>query len=318
LTAFPLNWLKRFEEKHVAAVVMNSTQNLADVPLWPAFTPDRCEEMLTQAAPLVDKTVKEFVAQFADIADPEYRAYQVRMAGDQLKENFENLSKSESLGFSVKLSREPRTLEYLAAEHGVDTKDADKLAHWSDAFLRLNAPVVEKGEQDGTVAPVHGFYLVPYEMYKGKPLLPISLADLKSIKGIDLSTRDGANYPENHFFIIHESVAPDPSPHMGHHRVALHESGHMVDWLTKEIPGVGPDHEKKVLELYHLAQAEPSRFLTDRMKDSPGEFFADGVEAYLTLPVADGQDHYKADNNRLELEKRNPELFHHIEWVMSL
>lgn len=319
LTAFPINWLKRFQEENVAVVVMKSDQNLADTPLWPTFTKSACEEMLTTAAPLVHKTVSDFMATFDDIKEPEEKAYHVRMAGDDLKEKFDTLSNDAGLGFSVKMTREPKNYEVLAAEHGVDTSDEEKLSDWKSAFQRLNDSLIEK-DPDNAV-PKHGFYLIPYEYYKDKPFRSLSLASLKSITGMELSLHDGANYPENHFITIHENVVPDPSPHMGHHRVVLHESGHMVDWITKDLPGVGPGHEKKVLELFekaHKSDPGDGQFLSARAKDSAGEFFADAVEAYLTLPVDDGKDHYKAENNRIEMQKRNPELFNYIDWIMKL
>ena len=325
LTALPVNWLKRFDEKHVGVVILKTGQNLADTPLWPAFDPADCEEMITKALPLVDKEVKAFLAGFADIEDPGYRAYQMSLAGDDLKKKVEELSVESGLGFSLKMCGEPKELDVLAGYSGVHGYDEEQLARWKSAFNRLNQGLLEADGGDGLVHPKHGFYLVPFEFYKNREYRPLTVPALQSITGLELSLHDGANYPENHFIALHETVAPDPSPHLGHHRVVLHESGHMVDWLTKAMPEIGPQHEKKVAELYakaleadKLAVPGQSPILTNRAKDSAGEFFADNLEAYLTMPMNDKADFFKDQNNRVELQKRNPELFSYIDWVMKL
>ena len=325
LTALPVNWLKRFDEENVAVVILKTGQDLGDTPLWPAFKPEACQEMLNQAAPLVEKTVKEFLAGFADIEDPHYRAYQISLAGDDLKDKFDALSVQENLGFALKVSRDTKSLNALAGESGINGEDEEQLARWKDNFLALNKGLLEDPEGQETASPKHGFYLVPFEVYKGKEYRPLTVPALKSFTGLELSRHDGGNYPENHFVAIHDTVATDPSPHKGHHRVVLHESGHMVDWLTRAMPEIGPKHEAKVAELYAKAlaadaQSPPgqSPILTDRAKDTVGEFFADSVEAYLTLPVGDQADFHKGENNRIELQKRNPELFDYIDSVMKL
>jgi hypothetical protein len=321
LTAIPPNWLKRLKDEHIGVVVLKTGQNLADVPLFPEFTTEKCDEMVPKCRPAVEQILQTYLGDAANETDPGARGYYLKMAAPEIKEALEKVSEKEQLGFAVHPQSSPIGWIELAGSNGIDP-DGSRYEHWKQSVESLNQGLFES---DGEVlTPNAGVVLMPYVGYKGKHFRGLTLPGLKAFSGNDLNVHDGANFPENSFLAIGDQVATDPSAISGHHRVVLHEAGHMIDWLTAHMPNVGDEHRLTVDTLYAKSMAadkaatdkSTSPIISKRARDSAGEFFADGVEAFLTMPRED--DYNKGDNNRLQLEARNPEFFHYLEHVFSL
>jgi hypothetical protein len=321
LTAIPPNWLKRFKEENVGVVVMKTGQTLADVPLWPEFTTEASDAMIPKCRPAVEHILQTYLGDAANETDPGARGYYLKMAAPEIKKALEEVSEKEQLGFAVHPQSSSVGWSELAATNGIDP-EGPRFDHWKHSVETLNQGLVESSPE--ALTPNAGVVLMPYVGYRGKHFAALTLPSLKSFGGNDLNVHDGANFPENRFLALSDQVAKDPASITGHHRVVLHESGHMIDWITRDMPGIGAEHKQTVESLYAKSMKadkaatdkSTSPILSDRAKDSPGEFFADGVEAFLTLPRED--DYVKGDNNRIELEARNPEFFHYLEHVFSL
>ncbi|MBT9581999.1 hypothetical protein IV102_01545 [bacterium] len=315
ITAFPTPWLQRFQDEHLAVAVLKDDQTLADTPILHTLEDSEIDEIVTKGRPLVEKAVAEIFGPLRGQADEDYQKYG---AAPDLQTRLHEISNQE-LGFTVAIGRDPQHLEYLAETLGFDPKlDPDGFARWSQAFLDINQGLLEHtGEQ---VRPRDGIYVVPYVNYRGKNVRAMTLPSYQAITGLDFQQNLGANYPENRLVILHDSVVPNPSPRSGKHRVVLHELGHAVDWICKELPQTRETHEKKVEELFQLARKREAQgqtpFLTDRARDSSGEMMAEAVEAYLTRPEPDS--FYKPENFRENLSEKFPELYNYVDYLINL
>lgn len=325
ITAFPTNWLKRFQERYVAVAVLKDNQSLADTPYLIPLKAEGIEEIVQRTGPLVQSALQEVMGPILAIEDPGEREYMLRMSSDSLQETLHATSSKELLGFALELGRDEQNLVHLAEKHGFDPEyDPESYQTWKSAFLQVNQTLVE--QEGDLIRPKYGFSVLPYVMHRGKPVRALTLPDLKAITGLQFQNHHGANYPENRLVILHESVVANPSPVMGHHRVALHELGHMVDWICKELPQTKDSHETRVSQLYTIARQrhdpkapEQSPFLTPRAADSPGEMMAEAVEAYLTRPEQSAAgSRYKSENHRENLALRFPELNEYVEYLMHL
>lgn len=310
ITAFPTPWLKRFQKEEVTVAVLKDNQTLADTPVLAPLTEQEIDDIVKKGQPLVHQAVKEVMGPLQD----DYAKY---CAAGDLKEKLFQLANQE-LGFDVLVSRDAKDLKYLGETFGFDPEnDPESFERWKQAFLDLNGELLQR--QGESVKPVDGVYAVPYLMYRGKPVRAISLPNFQTLKGMDFAQHLGANYPENRLVILHESVLANPSRSAGKHRVALHELGHAIDWICKELPETKETHEKKVEELFELARQRESQgqhpFLTSRARDSSGEMMAEAVEAYLTV---EEQDFYKPENFRENLQKNFPELYTYVDYLIQL
>lgn len=318
ITAFPAPWLRRFQQEDVTVAVLKDNQTLADTPILHALTEAQIQELVSQSKPLVQAAVAEVMGPLQAIADPGERAYHQRMAAPELEEKLWHVSNERELGFSLQIGREAQDLKYLGEQCGFDPEfESEEFQRWTEALLALNDGLVHR---DGDrITPEQGITVIPYMRYKGKDVRALSLLDYKKVSGLELQQNLGANSPDNRLVMLHESVLPNPSPRTGRHRVVLHELGHMVDWICKDLPETAATHEQKVQELFEMARAKPERFLTDRAEDSPGEMMAEAVEAYLTLPEETSQaNFYKPKNHRENLQARFPELYNYVDFLMHL
>ena len=311
LTAFPKPWLERFRANDVSVAVLKDDQTLADTPIMRALKEEDINKIVSQGKPLIDKAVEETFGPLRGQPDEDYLKY---TTASELQEKLHEISNRTELGFTAEISREALDLQYVGARMGFDAEhDPESFDRWKSAFLDINANLGEhKGDQ---FQPKDGLYVVPYLMYRGKTARALSLPSYQQFKGLDFQNNLGGNYPENRLVILHESVVPNPSPRTGNHRVALHELGHMIDWLCKELPETRDTHEQKVSELYQLGQ-QRNAFITDRARESSGEMMAEAVEAYLTTEQTG--NFYKPENHRENLQQNFPELFHYVDYLINL
>jgi hypothetical protein len=311
MTAFPKRWLERFKENDVSVAVLKDDQTLADTPILHALEEAQIAEIVSQGKPLVDKAVAETLGTLRGQPDEEYQKYQ---AAGPLQEKLHELSNNTNLGFTAEIGRDPLDLRYLGEKMGFDPEyDPESFERWKTAFTDMNSSLGQV--QEGVFKPQDGIYVIPYLMYRGKTARALSLPSYQQFKGLDFQNNLGANFPENRLVILHESVVPNPSSRAGKHRVALHELGHMVDWICKELPQTRDTHEQKVNELYEIGMERKS-LITDRARDSAGEMMAEAVEAYLT--TEEPGNFYKPENHRENLQKSFPELYNYVDYLINL
>ncbi|MBX3168477.1 MAG: hypothetical protein KF760_13755 [Candidatus Eremiobacteraeota bacterium] len=311
MTAFPKRWLERFKENDVSVAVLKDDQTLADTPILHALEEAQIAEIVSRGKPLVEKAVEEIFGPLRGHPDEDYQKYQ---ATGILQEKIHELSNQTNLGFTAEVGREALDLGYLGGRMGFDpTYDPESFERWKTAFTDINEKLGQV--RDGVFQPRDGIYIVPYLMYRGKTARALSLPSYQQFKGLDFQNNLGANFPENRLVILHESVVPNPSSRAGKHRVALHELGHMVDWICKELPETKDTHEQKVNQLYRQGMQSNS-LITDRARDSAGEMMAEAVEAYLTVEESD--NFYKPENHRENLQKSFPELYNYVDYLINL
>lgn len=311
MTAFPKRWLERFKENDVSVAVLKDDQTLADTPILHSLEESQIAEIVSRGKPLVEKAIEEVFGPLRGQPDEDYQKYQ---ATGILQEKIHDLSNQTELGFTAEVGRDALDLRYLGEKMGFDPEyDAEGFERWKNAFTDMNEKL---GQVDnGLFKAQDGVYVVPYLMYRGKTARALSLPNYQAVTGLQFQNNLGANYPENRLVILHDSVVPNPSPRSGNHRVALHELGHMVDWICKELPETKDTHEQKVNELYQLGMERKS-LITDRARDSAGEMMAEAVEAYLT--VEEPGNFYKPENYRENLQKSFPELYNYVDYLINL
>ena len=311
MTAFPKAWLERFKANDVSVAVLKDDQTLADTPIMRALNEQQIATIVSQGKPLIEKAVEETFGPLRGQPDEDYLKYG---AASELQEKLHEISNQTELGFTAEIGRDALDLQYLGAKMGFDADyDPESFERWKSAFVDINANL--GAVKDDQFQPKDGLYVVPYLMYRGKTARALSLPSYQQFKGLDFQNNLGGNYPDNRLVILHESVVPNPSPRAGNHRVALHELGHMVDWICKELPETKETHEQKVTELYELGQ-QRNAFITDRARDSSGEMMAEAVEAYLTTEQPG--NFYKPQNHRDNLQQNFPELFNYVDYLINL
>lgn len=322
LTAFGPAWLQRFKQQEVSVAVLKSNQSLADTPLLRSLTAGDIETLVAQGKPLVEAARHEIMDPLSGIADPGERAYMEQGAAFEVADRLHAESNQSELGFTVKVGREPAPLDFLAESHGLDPqRDPEGAARWQSALLQLNGEGLSR--QGDTVTPTQGWTVIPYVHHGGRPVRALTLPSLQSMTGQQFVNNLGGNYPENRLVIVHESTLPAVNNMVtGHHRVPLHELGHMMDWICRELPETRDTHEQKVESLFALGQQRAASgqepFLTERADDSSGEMMAEATEAYLTVAEAPGgSNFYKADNHREALKERFPELHDYIGYLIE-
>ncbi|MCA9794509.1 MAG: hypothetical protein KC910_22025 [Candidatus Eremiobacteraeota bacterium] len=299
LSAVPEAWLERLKQADLDVVVMSSEQTLADTGMLLAYQPEELEAGVDKARPLIQQAIHQ-AAPDLDSADPGDAAYQRHWAAKEMAENLAGELVGAGLGFLVRQTSDPISLQFLAEEAGVE---GDEQQRFEQLTRELNQDLVQFDGQQ--IEPEWGIVLVPYHQRHGQRVSPVNKASLETQKGFELFASKGAHIWENKLIMLHDSVVADPSLTAGHHRVALHELGHAIDHLAEELY---PDHRQKMDALYQ-DDLKNANFLTARAADNAGEYLAEAVEAYLTNPG----EGYKAENHHEALKAHNPRLFAYVD-----
>ena len=192
-------------------------------------------------------------------------------------------------------------------------------------YRRQLKPVSATTDND-QATPGQGIILIPYAYYRGRAVSEVTLKQALDFKAQRAKDAMGIHNSEERMITLYEDYLFDPAPEAGHHRVAIHETGHALDHALERVtnvPGLGAEHRARVDAFYQrdkqaLKEKGVDHFTSDRAKDSVREYFAEAVEAYLTVDMQDGQEFYKPHNNREQLQKRNPELFQYVDWIFHL
>lgn len=320
LAAFPVPLLRLLAADDLLVVGLRAGQTLADTPRLVTVQPDVYHGHIEQAHKLLadcltfqgdekQKRIEERVRQ----GEPRdlVEAMEGHWFAKALQEDLSKRLVDAGIGFAVELQKEPVDLDILAGSRNVEPEN---LEAWKKTFRELN--------KDQTP----GIILIPYAYYRGRAVSEVTLKQALEYKAQRAKDAMGIHNHEERMITLYEDYLYDPAPECGHHRVAIHETGHALDHAlerVQNIPGLGAEHRKKVDAFYAedlklLKEQKLDRFTSDRAKDSVREYFAEAVEAYLTVDMQDGQEFYKPHNNREQLQKRNPALFAYLDWIFHL
>lgn len=286
LSRFPSPWLQLLEDSGVRVAVLEDGDTLADSPA------------------LADKGVTDLAREWKKLSampgEPE-------AAHAWLLENHSPFR----LAYQPYV---PLNAEQIAEQRHVPEKHK---AHWVELFQALNPY-----PQEVVVLPP-----VPTD-YGYQPDSAYQSARETSAEFVASSL--GLNRPAERLVLLHSRFLPDNAPEIGGYRVAVHELGHALDHVLENLPdstGFGHLHKQKVEGLFaqahrhsqtsaaHPQESVTPSFTSDRADDNAREFFAEGVEAYLTEPSA-GPD-FRPDNHRQALQAIHPELYQYLEQIFN-
>lgn len=330
LAAFPVPLLQLLANDDLLVVGMRAGQTLADTPRLVTVQPDVYHGHVEQAHQLLKECLttqgeqkNQRIEERVKMGEP--RDYVEAMEGHWWAKGLqEDLSKrlvDAGIGFAVELQKEPLSIGQLAASRNVEPEALDS---WKGTFHALNKDLVAtEGDQ---ATPMQGIVLIPYAYYRGRAVSEVTLTQALEYKAQKAKDAMGIHNHEERMITLYEDYLFDPAPEAGHHRVAIHETGHALDHALERVtnvPGLGSEHRARVDAFYGedkrlLKEGKVDRFTSDRAKDSVREYFAEAVEAYLTVDMQDGQEFYKPHNNREQLQKRNPALFAYLDWIFHL
>ena len=294
LSRFPEPWLNFLQDYGVQVVALKDGQTLADSPAIAREAVVGLEEWV----PRVQATLSQALAALAE--------------GDvggrfSLAENLQDWLDGQECPFRAATHDGPVDLLKLAEQRQVAPAYREE---WVSSLRQLNLPWSEQRD-DGFVTRNGVFLLPPIPTAFGL-LGDKQYQAAVSTTAEHISESLGLNQgPEQRVLLHPRFLAPD-APEIGEYRVAVHELGHALDYALEGLPGdtgFGKQHAAKVLACFEQA----TRFTSDRADDSPREYFAEAVEAYLT-PPARGFD-FRPDNHQAELRLRDPEMAAYLDRV---
>lgn len=330
LAAFPVPLLRLLAADDLLVIGMQAGQTLADTPRLVTVQPDVYHGHVEQAHQILDECLtrqgdqkRQRIEERVQAGEPRdyVEAMENHWWAKGLQEDLSARLVEAGIGFAVEMQREPLSVDKLAGSRNVES---DNLASWKETFHALNAELVEfQGDQ---ATPRQGIVLIPYAYYRGRAVSEVTLKQALDFKAQRAKDAMGIHNHEERMITLYEDYLFDPAPEAGHHRVAIHETGHALDHALERVVGVaglGAEHRATVDRFYAedrrlLKEQNFDRFTSDRAKDNVREYFAEAVESYLTVDMRDGQEFYKPHNNHEQLKERNPALFRYIDWIFHL
>ncbi len=330
LAAFPVPLLKLLAADDLLVVGLRAGQTLADTPRLVTVQPDVYHGHVEQAHRLLEQSMQRQGDEKQKRIDERVQAGEPRDYVEAMENHWwakclqDDLSKQlvdAGIGFAVEMQKEPFSIDQLAASRNVEKEELD---NWKTTFHALNEKLVTTDNDQAT--PGQGIILIPYAYYRGRAVSEVTLKQALDFKAQRAKDAMGIHNSEERMITLYEDYLFDPAPEAGHHRVAIHETGHALDHALERVtnvPGLGAEHRARVDAFYQrdkqaLKEKGVDHFTSDRAKDSVREYFAEAVEAYLTVDMQDGQEFYKPHNNREQLQKRNPELFQYVDWIFHM
>lgn len=312
LASLPLPILRMLGQDGVRVALLAPGESLADTALLRRIPPEVYGQQLDRARGVLDQVVaaevrvtEEELARDggADSLRSEMARY---WEGRRIADGLGPALREARLGFSVRHTTEPLDLDDLAAEQKVP---AEQRGAWEEALRKVNGDHAQFA--GGLARPKRNVLILPHTYYKGNPVAKPVLDGLQRVDSAHVERSLGLHVPEERLVILHQDYVTDPSPELGHYRIALHETGHAVDHALDR--RLGAAHRSRVEKLFQadrdaLGSGGPNRFLSPRAMDNAREYFAEAVEAYQTLPVGDGRDTFRTESNRESLRRLNPEL----------
>jgi hypothetical protein len=341
LSTVPEPWLERLDAQGMTYVGLAFHEDLSKTDYIRSYTPERLHSEAETAQELISETKQSVNQEIEGLLAKETDGFAKIMIeqarGTQISEKLAAKLEEAGLGFAIKVSRDLVPLAHLEAEFGVIDSGFDEFLEpqetdrglFREILLELNGPGIVKDKggdakgyplaDDSKIQADDGVILVPFEKVGEKRLSPVSRKSYASISGMLMDQHKGANYWLNRLIVVDDGVVNLPSQTTGFHSVLLHETGHAMDYLAEDIPEL--NHRETVDSLYEAdlkrAKAGEEPFLTARAADNAREYFAEAVEAYLTQPVEDQKNFYKAENEHTRLRDNNPELYAYVDRLMK-
>ncbi len=326
LTAFPLPILRLLKNDKLDIAVVKEEQSLADTSFLTVIKPEEYQSLAQKGKAVFDEVVtteaknteKEIEEEKKKGNTDEFHLAMIKYwEGDRISETLSNKLIGANLGFTPVKTTDPINIKSLAEKNQVEDKDYKE---WVDTLKMINGDHIEI--ENDMIKPGHGVFITPYTYYKGQPVSETTLKSLKNYDSQKIKNALGIHLWQDRLVILHEDYAADPGKEVGHYRIILHECGHALDHAIERIPGTtGEEHRKTVNEFFRKDMEEfkktgKNNFISPRAMDSVREYFAEAVESYLTVKIGDEQDHYKADDNHIQLKTLNKELYDYIDKIM--
>lgn len=326
LTALPLHILRQLKEDGLDIVVLKEGQSLADTPILPAIKPEQYRALAEKGRKIFEEVALEEAAvteqeKKSSIKDGNEDPFHLGMIeyweSQRLQQKLQERFIQENIGFSAVASREPLSLRDLAQSHKVEQ---ESYREWEETLRTINEGFVDIS--DGMITARKGVILIPYTYYKGRPVSETTLNSYKHYDSKYVKDSLGLHLWEDRMVVLHEDYVTDPGLEVGHYRIVLHEVGHAIDHSMERMPGIGDRHAARVKDLYErdkrdLASGGQNRFISPRAMDNSREYFAEAVEAYMTVMMGDSQEYYKGANNHDDLKRINPEIFAVVDEIMK-
>lgn len=221
---------------------------------------------------------------------------------ETLVDNLHQWLTEQKAPFRVATHSEPVDVDSLAAQRKVP---AHRVAEWKAEFLELNAPWSKFA--GGHLTTTHGIALLPPVPTDSGPIADDVYQGAVSTSAEYVGESLGLNRGADQLVLLHPRYLPAVAPEIGEYRVAIHEVGHALDYALEGLPdstGYGKLHRERVQGWFKRDQ-ERNVWTSERAADSPREYFAEAVEAFLTEP---GKVDFRPDNHRGQLRVLNPEL----------
>lgn len=317
LSAFPLPILRLLKGQGVRVALLRRGESLADTAFLRPTTPERYRAWIAVARGVLDAVRAEEAA----VTEAELRgkgstdAFEAdalrHWEGQRIADRLGPAFREANVGFGVLATTEPVDVDALAAEQRVP---AESRADWEEALRAVNGEHVRF--EGGLAVPRHRVLVLPHTYHKGTPVAKPVLDSLRRIDTEYVQKSLGLHLPEERLVVLHEELVADPAPGLGHYRIALHEVGHAVDHALDRT--LGALHRERVDALFAedkalLEAGGPNRFVSARATDNAREYFAEAVEAYLTVPVGDDADGFRPAGHHESLRKLRPELFGYLQ-----
>lgn len=299
LAQFPPAWLDFLDRSGVRVVVLGPNQTLADSPWMQRHAvsdlSDQCHNLKSTLATAL-----------AQVPTPEDE-FQAHMQRKALADNVH-----QWLGegpFRLAVHNQPVDLDDLAQQRQLPE---DYRAEWKALLLQLNEPWTRL--QEGRLHSDFGFFVLPPVLTAHGPIPDARYQEAYSTSAEWVASNLGLNRSSDRLVLLHERYLASDAPEIGGWRVAIHEVGHALDHLLEGLPeetGFGKHHAEQVRTEFQAAQT----FISERARDNTREFFAEGVEAYLTGP-SKGFD-FRPDNHQEKLLEVHPSLARYLEATLA-
>lgn len=191
---------------------------------------------------------------------------------------------------------------------------SDKISEWTRRFEQLNEGMPQ------------GVFLVPHTYHKGGAIPEDRLRNAGETTASYVEGSLGLHRSEDRLVLLHKKFTPENAVEVGNYRLSIHEVGHALDHVLDRmvgIPGFGTLHRETVDALFETRtkQAEEKGveevFTTTRAADNAREYFAEGVEAYLTAPGDPSGEIFRTENCRDVLQQKDPELYTYLDKIMT-
>lgn len=306
LGQFPTPWLKFLGDYGVKVVAMQDGQNLTDTAVMAKYAIADMPAAMHEAQASLYPILANNSAPEGEMASY-YRGQLEEAAQEKLQDG----------PFRLAVHNEPFDLNEIAARRDVP---AERVGEWKQLFEAANEPWAG-ALPDGRWTSSHGLVLfppVPTE-YGAVPEQKFQAAHATT--GEHVAASLGLNQGAEQLVLLHERYLPMGAPEIGDYRVAIHEVGHALDYALEGLPaetGFGPNHKAHLKDLFEhdkqRAAAGEKAFTSDRASDNVREYFAEGVEAYLTTPSSND---FRPDNHREALRERNPGLYALVDGIFT-